>query len=153
MKIQATVNGNPITELADPGMRLIDYLRDVLGLTGTKEGCSEGECGACTILVDGVAVTSCTMLAGQIDGHDITTIEGLAQGGELDRIQDAFIRHGAIQCGFCTPGMILSVKSLLLRQPNPSGEEVKRAIEGNLCRCTGYTKIINAVDDLTQGGR
>ncbi len=132
----------------DPTTRLIDFLRDDLNLTGVKEGCSEGECGACTVILNGEAVTSCTILTGQADGCDITTIEGLAQSGELDDIQKSFIENGAVQCGFCTPGMILSCKALLMKNPNPSEDEIKRAIEGNLCRCTGYNKIVKAVKDI-----
>lgn len=151
MNVNSKINGMIITDIPAPGMRLIDFLRDELGLTGTKEGCSEGECGACTIIMDGKAVPSCLMTAGQIDGHEIITIEGLSNNGELDKIQEAFINNGAIQCGFCTPGMIMSVKALLMRNPNPDVDEIKRAIEGNLCRCTGYTKIIGAVNDLVGG--
>lgn len=145
MIIDLTVNGKKVNLEINPNKRLIDFLRDDLNLTGVKEGCSEGECGACTVLLDGCAVTSCTVLAGQVNGREILTIEGLAENGELDIIQKSFIENGAVQCGFCTPGMILSCKALLMKNPNPSEEEIKRAIEGNLCRCTGYTKIVKAV--------
>lgn len=148
MKIEVVVNKKNIKMDVDPTTRLIDFLRDNLNLTGVKEGCSEGECGACTVILDGVAVTSCTILAGQVNGSEIITIEGLEQSGELDVIQKSFIENGAIQCGFCTPGMILSCKALLMKNPNPSEEEIKRAIEGNLCRCTGYNKIVKAVKDV-----
>ncbi len=148
MKIEVVVNKKNIKMNVDPTTRLIDFLRDDLNLTGVKEGCSEGECGACTVILDGVAVTSCTILAGQVNGSEIITIEGLEQSGELDVIQKSFIENGAIQCGFCTPGMILSCKALLMKNPNPSEEEIKRAIEGNLCRCTGYNKIVKAVKDV-----
>ena len=117
-----------------------NFLRNEMGLTGTKEGCSEGECGACTVIFNGRAVTSCTMLLGQLEGGTLMTIEGLQENGELDRIQQSFIEKGAIQCGFCSPGMILSVKALLLHNENPSDEEIRRAIEGNLCRCTGCNR-------------
>ena len=127
-------------------MRLIDFLRDELNLTGTKEGCSEGECGACTVIMDKKAVTSCTVLAGQIDGCEILTIEGLAKNGELDILQKKFIEYGAVQCGFCTPGFIMSAKALMMNNKNPSLNEIKRAVEGNLCRCTGYIKIIEAIE-------
>lgn len=148
MKIELIVNKKNIKMDVDPTTRLIDFLRDDLNLTGVKEGCSEGECGACTVILDGVAVTSCTILVGQVNGSEIITIEGLEQSGELDVIQKSFIENGAIQCGFCTPGMILSCKALLMKNPNPSEEEIKRAIEGNLCRCTGYNKIVKAVKDV-----
>ncbi len=148
MIIELAVNNKNIKMDVDPTTRLIDFLRDDLNLTGVKEGCSEGECGACTVILNGEAVTSCTILTGQADGCDILTIEGLAQSGELDDIQKSFIENGAVQCGFCTPGMILSCKALLMKNPNPSEDEIKRAIEGNLCRCTGYNKIVKAVKDI-----
>lgn len=148
MIIELIVNGKKINADIDATKRLIDFLRDDLDLTGVKEGCSEGECGACTVLLDGEAVTSCTILTGQVDGREIITIEGLKQSGELDVIQKSFIENGAIQCGFCTPGMILSCKALLMKKPNPTEDEIKRAIEGNLCRCTGYNKIVKAVNDI-----
>nr|WP_312577486.1 2Fe-2S iron-sulfur cluster-binding protein [Sedimentibacter sp.] len=148
MIIELIVNKKNIKMDVDPTTRLIDFLRDDLSLTGVKEGCSEGECGACTVILNGEAVTSCTILTGQVDGCEIITIEGLAQSGELDDIQKSFIENGAIQCGFCTPGMILSCKALLMKNPNPSDDEIKRAIEGNLCRCTGYNKIVKAVKDI-----
>lgn len=148
MIIELTINGKKINVDIDATKRLIDFLRDDLDLTGVKEGCSEGECGACTVILDGEAVTSCTILAGQVNGCEIITIEGLEENGELDIIQKSFIENGAIQCGFCTPGMILSCKALLLKNPNPTEDEIKRAIEGNLCRCTGYNKIVKAVKDI-----
>ena len=148
MKITLTVNKKDIDMDIDPTKRLIDFLRDDLNLTGVKEGCSEGECGACTIILNGEAVTSCTILAGQVNGCEITTIEGLEENGELDVIQKSFIENGAIQCGFCTPGMILSCKALLMKNSNPTEDEIKRAIEGNLCRCTGYNKIVKAIKDI-----
>lgn len=139
------INGEECRVEADPSMRLIDLIRDVVGLTGTKEGCSEGECGACTVILDGKAVTSCILLAGQAEGRSLTTIEGVSTDRELSRLQKAFVEHGAVQCGFCTPGMVLSAKALLDRNPHPSAEEIKVALSGNLCRCTGYKKIVEAV--------
>jgi carbon-monoxide dehydrogenase small subunit len=125
---------------------LLEVLRDQLGLVGTKEGCSVGECGACTVLVNGRAVLSCLTLALDAVGMEITTIEGVSQGESLDPIQQAFVDHGAVQCGFCTPGMILTAKELLTKQKKPSVEQIKEAISGNLCRCTGYTKIVEAIE-------
>lgn len=148
MLLECKINGIMIQKEIDPFIRLIDFLREDMGLTGVKEGCGEGECGACTIIADGKAVTSCTMFAGQISGKDIITIEGLEKDGELDELQTSFIRNGAVQCGFCTPGMLLSCKALLMQNPHPSEIEIKRAIEGNLCRCTGYQKIVKAVKDV-----
>jgi aerobic-type carbon monoxide dehydrogenase small subunit (CoxS/CutS family) len=144
-EMQFRVNGEAYSVQADPAMRLVDLLRDVLGLTGTKEGCSEGECGACTVILDGQAVTSCILLAGQAEGRDLVTIEGVSTDRELSRLQKAFVEHGAVQCGFCTPGMILSAKALLDRCPHPTEEEIRVALSGNLCRCTGYKKIVEAV--------
>ena len=134
----------------DPRDRLLDILRNKLGLTSVKEGCSEGECGACTVIMDGAAVTSCTVLAMQARGRKIITTEGLEKSGELDKLQDSFMRNGAIQCGYCTPGMLMSCKALLMKNQNPSEEEIRRAIEGNLCRCTGYTKIVESVLDVVE---
>lgn len=150
MEICFTINGNEVTmEINDGTKRLIDFLRDDLRLKGVKEGCSEGECGACTVIADGKAVASCLIPVGQIDNSEIITIEGLEQNGELDEIQSSFIKNGAIQCGFCTPGMILSCKALLMQNPNPSSLEIKRAIEGNLCRCTGFESIKRAVEEIS----
>jgi len=145
MKIRFTVNGRKVDREVTADSRLLDLLRDDLHLTGTKEGCGEGECGACTVLIDGKAVNSCLVLAPQADGKDILTVEGLAKGDELHPIQRAFVEKGAVQCGFCTPGFIMSTYALLKENPNPSNEEILTALEGNLCRCTGYTKIIEAV--------
>lgn len=139
------INGQEYRVQADPSMRLIDLLREVIGLTGTKEGCSEGECGACTVILDGNAVTSCILLAGQAEGRALVTIEGVGADKELSRLQQAFVDHGAVQCGFCTPGMILSAKALLDKNPHPTAEEIRVALSGNLCRCTGYKKIVEAV--------
>lgn len=144
-KLQLSVNGRAHEVLASPGERLLDVLRGRLGLTGAKEGCGSGQCGACTVLLDGRPVTSCLVLAGDAVGHDITTIEGLAPPGRLHPLQEAFLKLGALQCGFCTPGMILSAKALLDRNPSPTEQEIRDALAGNLCRCTGYRKIIAAV--------
>lgn len=152
MLLELVVNGADISIDVDHTKRLVDFLRDDLNLTGVKEGCSEGECGACTVIVDNKAVASCSVLVGQVNGDSIITIEGLEQNGELDIIQRAFIESGAIQCGFCSPGMILSCKALLMENTSPSEDEIKRAIEGNLCRCTGYIKIIEAIQSIVEGG-
>jgi len=145
------INGKEYSAEIDPSMRLIDVLRDVFSLTGTKEGCGEGECGACTIIMDGKAVNSCLILAGQAVDANITTIEGLSLEGELSRLQRAFVECGAIQCGFCSPGMIMSAKALLDKKPHPSEQEIKIAISGNLCRCTGYQKIVQAIKSASEG--
>ncbi|MGQ9653348.1 MAG: (2Fe-2S)-binding protein [Thermodesulfobacteriota bacterium] len=129
-----------------PHRTLLQVLREDLGLTGAKHGCGLGECGACTVLVDGLPVNSCLMLAIQAHGCKVTTIEGLASDGRLHPLQEAFVEHGAIQCGFCTPGMILSAKALLDKNPRPTEEEIRGAISGNLCRCTGYQKIVEAIE-------
>lgn len=144
--IELTVNGQRYKVDVDEDMRLIDLLRDKLGLTGTKEGCSEGECGACTVIMNGEIVASCLVLAFQAEGSEIITIEGLTGAdGSLHPIQKAFLDQGAVQCGFCTPGMVLAAKWLLDRNPHPSREEIREALSGNLCRCTGYNKIVDAV--------
>ena len=153
MNIKCKINGNSVNVECEPNKRLLDFLREDMKLTGVKEGCSEGECGACTVIVDGKAITSCTSFAGQINGKEIITIEGLEKNGELDIIQKAFIKNGAIQCGFCSPGMILSCKALLMKTKNPTEIQIRRAIEGNLCRCTGYDSIIDAVQEVVQEGR
>ena len=150
VKLEFVVNDRCEIIDIDPGERLLDVLRNKLGLTSVKEGCGEGECGACTIIMDGVAVTSCTVLAMQAKGKEIITTEGLEENGELDELQESFMKNGAIQCGYCTPGMLMSCKALLMKNPNPTEEEIRIAIEGNLCRCTGYTKIVNAVLDVVE---
>ena len=149
-RIQITVNEEEHDLLVHPNRTLLDLLRYDLGLTGTKEGCDEGDCGACTVIVNGKVMTSCLVLAVEVAGAAITTIEGLHQGDELHPIQQAFVDSGAVQCGFCTPGMILTTKALLDEIPDPSEEDIKHYLEGNLCRCTGYTKIIDAVNNAVQ---
>ncbi|HJX03847.1 MAG TPA: (2Fe-2S)-binding protein [Dehalococcoidia bacterium] len=143
--IKLRVNGEEREVLTEPRQTLLDMLRYDLGLTGTKEGCGDGNCGSCTVLVNGQAVNSCLVFAIELDGQDITTIEGLAQGGVLHPLQQAFVDEGAVQCGFCTPGMILMAKAILDANPRPSESEVREALAGNLCRCTGYDKIVKAV--------
>ncbi len=143
--ISLKINGEPYELSVKSNITLLDLLRDEIGLTGTKRGCDTGECGACTVLLDGRPVNSCLVLAVDVNGRDILTIEGLARDGNLHPLQKAFIEEGAIQCGYCTPGMILSAKALLDENPSPKEEDVKRAIAGNLCRCTGYVRIIKAI--------
>ncbi|SHK79697.1 (2Fe-2S)-binding protein [Hespellia stercorisuis] len=148
--IRFTLNGEKYEREVFPNMRVLDFLRNEMGMRSVKEGCSEGECGACTVIYNGRAVTSCTMLAGQIDGGEIITLEGLSNKGELDVLQQSFMEEGAVQCGYCTPGMILSAKALLMHNPTPTHDEVRRAISGNLCRCTGYVKIVKAIEMASQ---
>lgn len=148
--ITLTVNGEVHEILVKPNTSLLDVLRNELDLTGTKRGCDTGDCGACTVIMDGKAVDACLVLAMKADGRNIVTIEGLANGNKLDPIQQAFLEKGAVQCGFCTPGMALSTKALLDKNPNPTKEEIKAGIAGNLCRCTGYTKIIEAIQTASQ---
>lgn len=145
IQISFILNGEKIELKTKPNKRLLDILRDDLGLTGTKEGCSIGECGACTVIVNGKAVNSCLVLVGEVDGADVITIEGIAKNGNLHPLQENFLKYGAVQCGFCTPGMILSAYALLLKKKKPDEEEIKEAIAGNLCRCTGYKQIIEAI--------
>mgnify|MGYP000986773995 CR=1 FL=1 len=144
--ISFKLNNEDVTVETFPNKRLVDLLRDDLRCLSVKEGCGEGECGACTVLRNGEPVTSCTMLAGQVNGDHIITLEGLSKDGELDILQKTFMESGAVQCGYCTPGMILSAKALLMKNPHPSKDEIRRALSGNLCRCTGYTKIFKAVE-------
>ena len=143
--IQTVVNGEPITFLASPQLTLLHAIRDELGLTGTKEGCGSGDCGACSIRLDNRLVCSCLVLAPEAQGRQIETIEGMAVNGVLHPVQQLFLEHAALQCGFCTPGLLMATKDLLERNPNPSETEIRFAIAGNLCRCTGYDKIIRAV--------
>ena len=145
-RITLKVNGENRELEIDINLRLIDLLRDELGLVGTKEGCGEGECGACTVIMDGETVNSCIVMAFQADGSEIITIEGLEKDGKLDPVQQAYIDIGAVQCGFCIPGMVLSTKALLEKNPNPDEEEIREGLSGNLCRCTGYNKMIDATN-------
>jgi aerobic carbon-monoxide dehydrogenase small subunit len=145
MRMTITVNGTAHLVDVPATLRLIDLLRDELGLTGTKEGCGEGECGGCTVLLDGEAVNSCLLLAIQARDREVLTVEGLAEDGRLSVLQRMFIEHMAVQCGYCTPGMLMSAKALLMANPQPTEEEIRVALAGNLCRCTGYTAIVAAV--------
>ncbi len=145
INITLRVNGSEHSISTPPNRTLLDVLREDLGLIGVKDGCREGECGACTVIYDGRPMNSCLVLAGQADGHEILTIEGLANNGDLHPVQKAFLKHGAIQCGFCSPGFIMSAVALLGHNPDPSDLEIREALAGNLCRCTGYTKIVEAV--------
>ncbi|MDR3591159.1 MAG: (2Fe-2S)-binding protein [Negativicutes bacterium] len=151
-QIECVVNGKKTSAKVRPDKLLADFLREDLGLTGTKKGCGVGECGACTVIVDGRTVNSCLLLAVAVDGCSVITVEGLGSGDNLDALQQAFIDHGAVQCGFCTPGMLLSAKALLDKTPKPTRGEIKRAISGNLCRCTGYTKIVDAIASVAGAG-
>lgn len=148
--ITLTVNGEVYEIIVKPNSSLLDVLRDELDFTGTKRGCDTGDCGACTVIMDGKAVNACLVLAMRTDGRNIVTIEGLANGNKLDPIQEAFLEKGAVQCGFCTPGMALSTKAILDKNPKPTKIEIKAGIAGNLCRCTGYTKIIEAIQTAAQ---
>jgi aerobic carbon-monoxide dehydrogenase small subunit len=145
MKLHCTVNGRQVEREIEPEQRLLDFLRETLHLTGTKEGCGEGECGACTVLMNGNAVNSCLIPAPQAEGAEIVTIEGLSNGRTLHPIQQAYVETGAVQCGFCTPGFVMATAALLSRTPNPTDEDILAGLEGNLCRCTGYGKILEAV--------
>ncbi len=140
-----SVNKRPVEITVEPHLTLLDALRDTLGLTGTKEGCGTGDCGACTVLVDAEPVCSCLMLAVEAEGQEVTTVEGLAANGELHSVQKALIAYGGVQCGFCTPGVLMSSIALLTRNPQPTEHEIRAALSGNLCRCTGYDKIVRAV--------
>jgi aerobic carbon-monoxide dehydrogenase small subunit len=146
-KIQFSLNGKSITREVPSHRLLLDLLRDEIGLTGTKEGCGTGDCGACTVVMNGKPVNSCLVLSGELDGVDVVTIEGLKIGPELHAVQKAFIQDGGAQCGYCTPGMLMMSKALLDENPDPSEEDIRFALSGNLCRCTGYAKIIQAVQD------
>jgi len=151
-KIRFTINGEVKEIEVQPNKTLLKMLREDLDLIGAKEGCGAGECGACTVLVDNEPVNSCLMLAVEADGKEILTIEGLSDGVNLDPLQESFIEHNALQCGYCTPGMVMSAKALLNRNPHPTEEDVKEALAGNLCRCTGYQRIIDAVLDVAKKG-
>lgn len=145
VEVTFTLNGDLETRAARPGQTLLKFIREELKLTGTKEGCAVGECGACMVLLDGKAVNSCLVLAVELEGRELVTIEGLAKNGELDRVQQAFIDHAAFQCGYCTPGMIMSARALLERNPSPTDAEINEALSGNLCRCGAYQEIRQAV--------
>lgn len=146
MKIEFYLNGKQTLVDVHPDRKFVDVLREDLGLTGTKEGCGAGECGACTVLVEGQSRLSCLMTVAQLQGRHITTIEGLAVNGELHPVQEAFVEHGAVQCGFCTPGMVLASVELLNQNPEPGREQIRQGLSGNLCRCGGYGKIVDAVE-------
>lgn len=150
--IEICVNDEWRFVTVEPRHALVEVLRDMLGLTGTKDGCEQGTCGACTVLVEGRPVLSCLTLAAECEGKDIRTVEGLSDGGKISAIQEAFLDQGAIQCGFCTPGMLMSITSLLERNPKPTVSEIKKALEGNLCRCTGYNAIVAAVLQASDQG-
>ena len=152
INLHFTVNGRQVSLDVPANKRLLDVLREDLGLTGTKEGCDVGECGACTVVMNGQAVHSCLVLAAQADGAEIITVEGLAQNGELHPLQKNFLEYGAVQCGFCIPGMLMSSYALLQENPHPDTEDIKEAIAGNLCRCTGYKQIIQAVEATVDAG-
>ena len=151
--LHCTVNGVEVERMVDDERTLLAFLREDLGLTGTKEGCGEGDCGACTVLVDGVSVNSCLYLALLAEGRSIVTIEGLEKDGRMSEIQSAFIRHGAIQCGFCRTGMIMSAEHLLEQNSNPTEEEIRRGLSGNLCRCTGYQQMVDAITEVAASRR
>lgn len=150
--VSLTVNGSRESVQVASNETLLALLRDRLGLTGTKNGCSAGECGACTVLVDGEPVNACLMLAVEADGAEIVTVEGLANDSQLDPLQQTLIDHGGVQCGFCTPGVLISARALLNRNPHPSEDDIKNALRGNLCRCTGYVRIIDAVKAAAKAG-
>jgi aerobic carbon-monoxide dehydrogenase small subunit len=145
VRIELRVNGEPCEAEVWPGESLLFALRERLGLPGSKNACEQGECGSCSVLLDGVLVCSCLVLAAQADGHEIVTVEGLGDGDGLHRVQEAFVETGAVQCGFCTPGLVVAAADLLGRTPSPTDDEIREALSGNLCRCTGYAKIIDAV--------
>jgi carbon-monoxide dehydrogenase small subunit len=151
VRIVLNVNGEALEVFVEPGWTLLRVLREELELTGAKLGCGDGECGACTVILDGNAVPSCLVLTTSAEGSEIETIEGLREGGELHPLQRALIEHGAVQCGFCTPGMIMSAKALLDENPNPTEDDVREALQANLCRCTGYKKVVEAVMSVAGG--
>jgi carbon-monoxide dehydrogenase small subunit len=150
VEVRVKVNGQVLTVTVPGGERLLDTIRERLHLTGTKEGCGVGECGACTVILNGRAVDSCLVLTAQCDGAEIVTVEGLAEDGEMHALQRAFIEHGAVQCGFCTPGMLMSAKALLDADPHPDRHKIRQAIAGNLCRCTGYEQIVQAIESVAR---
>jgi carbon-monoxide dehydrogenase small subunit len=146
LTVTMSINGRAETKEVEPRLLLVHFLRDVVGLTGTKIGCDTSQCGSCTVLLDGIAVKSCTTLAAQADGSSVTTIEGLARHGELSALQDAFWAKHGLQCGFCTPGMVFAAREVLRTNPNPSAEQIRHGLEGNLCRCTGYQNIVRTIE-------
>ena len=148
--VTTTINGEEVEFLCDPQATLLDVLRDDLGLTGSKEGCGSGDCGACSVMADGRLVCACLMFGSEAEGKKIETIEGVADGDKLHPVQEQFLKHAALQCGFCTPGLIVATKALLEKHPNPTDEEARYWLAGNLCRCTGYDKIMNAVHDAAK---
>jgi carbon-monoxide dehydrogenase small subunit len=152
-RVRTTVNGRTVEFLCEPRQSLLECVRDILGLTGTKEGCNDGNCGACTVIMDGRIVNSCLVLGVEAEGRALTTIEGIAQGSALHPLQRAFLESAAVQCGFCTPGLILAAKALLDEEPNPSEERIRLWLANNLCRCTGYDKIIRAVQQAAANMR
>ena len=151
IRVSFIVNQEPVEILVEPWQTLMDALREDLRLTGTKEGCGNGNCGACTVMLNGKAIDSCCMLAAEAEGQNLTTVEGLANGGQLDPLQQAFIDFGALQCGFCTPGFLVSARAFLNENPKPSEQDIRLAIAGNLCRCTGYDKIVRAIQHVADG--
>jgi carbon-monoxide dehydrogenase small subunit len=153
MRIELVVNGAPREADVWAGESLLYALRERLGLPGSKNACEQGECGSCSVLLDGTLVCACLVLAAQADGHEVVTVEGLGSDGELHPVQDAFVRAGAVQCGFCTPGLVVATVDLLRRAPEPSDDEIREALSGNLCRCTGYQKIFDAVRLAAEGAR
>ena len=150
VQVQATINGENVEFLCEPRQSLLEVLRETLGLTGAKEGCNNGNCGACNVILDGALVNACLVLAVEINGRSVTTVEGISTADGLHALQEKFISHAALQCGFCTPGFIVAAKALLDQNPNPSEGEVRQWLSGNLCRCTGYDRIIRAVMDASQ---
>lgn len=150
MNVSFELNGGNVAVETRPNRTLLDLLREALGVTSVKKGCQQGECGACTLLLDGIPVTSCIVLAPQVEGRKVTTLEGLEEDHLMKKLQAAYVENGAVQCGFCTPGMLISSYALLRENPTPTEEEIKIAIEGNICRCTGYTKIIAAIGDAAE---
>lgn len=148
--VTLNVNDEKYQVIVRPRESLLDVLRNKLNLTGTKKGCNEGDCGACTVIMDGRTVNACLVLAVEAEGQKITTVEGLAQGSQLHPLQESFVRHGGFQCGFCTPGMLMSAKVLLDEIPDPTEEQIRKGISGNLCRCTGYAKIVESIKDAAQ---
>lgn len=153
VRVRLKINGQEYEQEIPSNLTLLELIRDELGFTGTKEGCGIGACGACTVLLDGKPVYACLILAPKVDGREVVTIEGIGEEGKLHPLQEAFLTHGAVQCGFCTPGMLLSAKALLDKNFHPTREEIEEAISGNLCRCTGYLPIVRAIEAIGSGGR